>query len=171
MIASTIPLACVLAGGVVGGVAPAEKMHVSTTIMAGTGLSLAGSDGVTYGRRSPAFLLAEVGLRHPDLMWLEFAPALLLEMEGRVGFGLLPRVRAFVPTKRLHPYGVLGLPIFVAPYSMLGVQAGFGFTLDLHKRVALVAEFTGNVFFWGSDLMTSSVLGKLDSSFGVRVHF
>jgi hypothetical protein len=171
VIASTIPLVCVLGGGVVGGVAPAEKMHVSSTLMAGTGLSLTGSDGRTYWRRSPAFLLAEVGLRHPDLMWLEFAPALLLEVEGRVGFGLLPRVRAFVPTKRLHPYGVLGIPIFVAPYSLLGVQAGFGFTLDLHKRVALVAEFTGNVYVWGSDLMTKSVLGKLDSALGVRVNF
>jgi hypothetical protein len=171
VIASTLPLVCVLAGGVIGKLAPADKMHVSATLMGGTGLSLTGSDGRTYGRRSPAFLLAEVGLRHPDLMWLEFAPALLLEVEGRVGFGLLPRVRAFVPTKRVKPYGVLGLPIFVAPYSLLGIQAGFGFTIELHKRIALVAEFTGNVYVWGSDLMTDSVLGKLDQSFGVRVSF
>ena len=172
MIASTIPLVCVLGGGVVGSVAPAEKIHVSTTIQAGTGLSLVGSDGHTYGRSSPAFLLAEVGLRPPDLMWLEFAPTLMLEVEGRVGFGVMPRVRAFVPkTKRFKPYGLLGLPIFVAPYSMLGVQAGFGFALELHKRVALVAEFTGTAYVWGSDLMTKSVLGKLDESFGVRVNF
>jgi len=171
VIASTLPLVCVIAGGVIGKLAPADKMHVSATIMAGTGLSLTGSGGRTYGRRSPTFLLAEVGLRHPDLMWLEFAPALLLEVEGRVGFGLLPRVRAFVPTKRVKPYGVLGLPIFVAPYSLLGIQAGFGFTIELHARVALVAEFTGNVYVWGSDLMTDAVLGKLDQSFGVRVSF
>lgn len=171
MIASTIPLVCVLAGGIIGKLAPAEKIHVSATIMAGTGMSLTGNGGRTYGARSPTFLIAEVGLRHPDLMWLEFAPTIVLELEGRVGFGLLPRVRAFVPTKRVQPYGVLGVPIFVAPYSLVGIQAGAGLKIDLHERVALVAEFTGNVFVWGSDLMTKSVLGKLDSSFGVRVSF
>lgn len=171
MIASTIPLACVLAGGVVGGVAPAEKIHVSTTVMAGSGVSLTGNGGRTYGARSPAFMLAEVGLRHPDLMWLEFAPTLMLEVEGRVGFGLLPRVRAFVPTKRVKPYGVLGVPIFVVPYSLVGIQAGGGLTIELHRRVALVAEFTANVYVWGSDLMDDAVLAKLDESFGVRVQF
>lgn len=171
MIASTLPLVCALAGGVIGKLAPADKIHVSATIMAGTGMSLTGSGGRTYGARSPVFLIAEVGLRHPDLMWLEFAPTLVLEVEGRVGLGLLPRVRAFVPTRRVQPYGVLGVPIFIAPYSLVGIQAGFGLKIDLHKRIALVVELTGNVFVWGSDLMTSSVLGKLDESLGVRVSF
>ena len=96
---------------------------------------------------------------------------MLLEVEGRVGFGVLPRVRAFVPTKRVKPYGVVGVPIFVAPYSLVGVQAGFGISIELHRRVAVVAEFTGNAYVWGSDLMNKSVLGKLDESFGVRVQF
>jgi hypothetical protein len=96
---------------------------------------------------------------------------LLLEVEGRVGFGVLPRVRAFVPTRRVKPYGVLGVPIFIAPYSLVGIQAGCGVSIELHRRVALVLEFTGNAFVWGSDLMTGAVLGKLDEAAGVRVSF
>ncbi len=163
--------ASLLCGGAIGQLAPAEKLQVSASIMAGSGMSLAGVGGRTYGARSPAFLLGEVALAHPQLQWLEFAPALAFEVEGRVGVGLIPKIRARLGGKRVRVWGLLGLPVFFAPYSLVGVQGGAGLSLALHPRFALVAEFTGTGFVWGSDLMSGSALAKLDQHFGIRVNF
>lgn len=170
MIAGWI-LAQVVCGGAIGQVAPAEKLRTSASIMAGTGMSLAGVSGRTYAARSPTFLLGEVGLVHPDLDWLEFAPTIALEIEGRVGVGLMPKLRARLPGKRLRVWATAALPIFFAPYSLLGIQGGAGLSVALHRRFALVAEFTGTGYVWGSDLMEGAALAKLDQSFGVRVSF
>lgn len=168
---STLLLATVLCGGLYPNVSPTDKLQVSATVMGGTGLSLAGVGKQTYAARSPAFIIAEVGLVHPQVEWLELAPSVMLEVEGRVGFALLPKVRARLPGKRARLYAVGGLPIFVAPYSMLGIQAGFGISIALHKRIALVAEGTATAYVWGSDLMKKSALGKLDGQLGIKVTF
>jgi len=161
----------ILCGGLIGSVAPAEKLHVSASVLAGTGMSLAGSGGTTYARRSPTFLLGEVGIVHPDLDWLEFAPSIAFEVEGRVGIGLMPKLRARLPGKRVRIWALAALPIFFVPYSLLGIQGGAGISVALHKRLAIVAEFTGTGFVWGSDLMNGGSLVKLDQQFGVRVSF
>jgi len=164
-------VATVLCGGAIGAVAPAEKLQVSASVMAGTGISLAGVARRTYAARSPLFLLAEVGFVHPDLEWLEFAPTIALELEGRVGVGAIPKLRARLPGKRVRVWAMVALPVFFAPYSLLGIQGGAGLSVTLHQRVALVAEFSGTGYVWGSDLMSGSALAKLDQTFGVRVSF
>lgn len=171
MIAPSLLMSSVLCGGAIGSVSPAETIGTTASIMAGTGISLAGREGKTLGARSPTFLLGEVAFVHPDLDWLELAPTLMLEIEGRVGVGALPKLRARLPGKRLRVWGVIGLPIFFAPYSMLGAQGGAGASLAMHSRVALVAEFTGTGYFWGSDLAKGSAIAKLDATFGLRVTF
>ncbi len=171
MLAATAVLAGVVAGGLVSRVAPAEKLGLSATAMSGTGLSLASAGGGTISNRSPVFLDVEVGFTHPSLPWLEFTPALLLEAEGRVGFGLEPKVRAFLPVRKVSVFGVLGLPVFVAPYSLLGASAGAGLAIHVHRHFAVVAEATASVFFWGSDLMSDSILSKLDVAVGIRIPF
>lgn len=168
---ATLLTATVLCGGAIGSLAPAEKLQVSASVMAGTGLSLVGVARRTYAARSPLFLLAEIGLVHPDLEWLEFAPTIALELEGRVGIGAIPKLRARLPGKRVRVWAMVALPIFFGPYSLLGIQGGAGLSVALHRRVALVAEFSGTGYVWGSDLMTGSALAKLDQTFGVRVNF
>jgi hypothetical protein len=168
---SALFLSTVLCGGLFANVAPAEKLEVSATVMAGTGMSLAGVAKHTLAARSPTFLIGEVAIAHPNLDWLELAPSLMLEVEGRVGFALLPKIRARLPGKRVRIWATAGLPVFVAPYSMLGVQAGAGISIKLHARVALVGEFTATAYVWGSDLMKGAALAKLDETFGVRVFF
>lgn len=163
--------ATVICGGAVGSVGPAEKLQISASVLAGTGISLAGVAKKTYAARSPAFLLAEVGFVHPQIEWLEFAPTIALEVEGRVGVGLMPKLRARLPGKRVRLWAVGALPIFFAPYSLLGIQGGAGLSVAIHKRLALVGEFTGTGFVWGSDLMKGSALAKLDTTVGVRMNF
>jgi hypothetical protein len=164
-------LATVMCGGLFAGVAPAEKLKVSATAMGGTGVSLVGVGKHTFVARSPTFIIGEVGIAHPDLDWLELAPSVMLELEGRVGFALLPKIRARLPGKRVRFWGSAALPIFVVPYSLLGVQVGAGVSVALHPRIALVAEFTATAYVWGSDLIKKTALGKLDESFGLKVSF
>jgi hypothetical protein len=155
------------AGGAVAALPPAEKLQVSATVSAGSGLSLAGAGGQTLMRRSPAFLTVDVGFIHPQVQWLEFAPTLMLEVEGRIGFGVMPKLRAFVPLRGRS----LGVPAFVAPFTLVGVQAGIGVGVQLTEHFAIVAEGTGTGYFLGSDRMEGAALGKLDSQAGLRVRF
>ena len=171
MLAGTVLLAGLVAGGVVSRVAPTDKLQVSATALSGTGLSLASAGGSTNSNRSPVFLDVEAGFTHPSIPWLEFTPALLLEAEGRVGFGIEPKLRAFLPVRKLSVFGVVGLPVFVAPYSLLGARAGVGLAVHVHRHFAVTAEASAAVFFWGTDLMSDSILAKLDLAAGVRIPF
>ncbi len=168
----TLALAWVLAGGAVASVSPAEKLNISGTIAAGTGQSMAAARRKTMIARSPAFLSFEVGFRHPQVDWLEFAPQILLEVERRTGFAVNPRLRAFLPQPtKVRVYGVLGLPIFIAPYSLLGVEASAGLLIPLHKHFGFTTEIKVAAYFWGSDLMPDSTIVKIDGAFGVRAQF
>jgi hypothetical protein len=168
---AALALAAVVAGGVTSRVPPADRLRVSGTVTAGTGLSLAGAGGHTLSARSPIFLQIEAGFTHPSLPWIEFSPAILLELENRVGVGVNPKVRAFLPLRGPRIYGIVGLPVFIAPYSLLGVQGGMGLAVHVHDHLALVAEVTAAAYFWGSDLMRGGALGKLDVACGLRVVF
>jgi hypothetical protein len=167
-----------IAGGPVAALPPAEKLQVSASVMAGSGLSIAGAGGSTLARRSPAFMQVDVGFIHPQVPWLELAPTVMLELEGRVSFGVMPKLRAFVPWRgrkgkpsRLLTYGSLGVPVFVAPFTLVGVQAGIGVGVQILRHLAVVAEGTGAGYFLGSDRMEGAALGKLDAQAGLRVRF
>ena len=178
MLASMILSQVLWAGGAVAALPPAEKLEVSASAQTGSGLSLAGDGGETLARRSPVYLTVDVGLRHPAVQWLEFAPTAMLEIEGRVAFGLMPKLRAFVPfpgrrgrPSRMLLFGSLGVPVFIAPYTLVGVAAGIGVGVQLHEHFALVCEGIAAGYFLGSDLIDNGGLGKLDLQGGIRVRF
>jgi hypothetical protein len=176
LLAATLALApgaTARAGGVIDGLPQAERFGVSATATSGSGLSIAGAGGRLATARSPFALVAEVGFTHPQLAWLEFSPALLLELEGRVGVGVAPKIRAHVPerSRRWDAWGIAAVPAFFAPYSLLGVQVGAGVGFVAHSRLQLVAEAVASAYVWGSDRMDDAALGKLDLLLGVRVTF
>jgi len=161
-----------LAGGLTQSMAPAESVDITARLTSGTGLSVAGASGQSLTARSPAFLVAEAGIRPSNLSWLELTGGFTMEMEGRVSFGLLGRARAHIPSRRrVGGYGLVGVPLFVHPFSLVGAQVGLGTAVDVHRNVALVAEGTASVFFAGSDLMKGSALAKFDLAFGLEIKF
>jgi hypothetical protein len=178
MLAAGLLAHVLVAGGAIAALPPAEKLQVSATVSAGSGVSFAGVGGTTFARRSPAFVMVDVGFIHPQLTWLEFAPTLMLEVEGRVGFGVMPKLRAFVPFRgrrgkpsRILAYGSLGVPAYIAPYTLVGVQVGIGLGVQLLEHFAVVVEGTGAGYFLGSDRMDGTALGKADVNAGLRVRF
>lgn len=169
--ATVLLLAGVVAGGVTSRLPPAEKLTVTAAASSGTGVSVASPGGGTLSGRAPTYLRAEVGFIHPSLPWLEFSPGIWMEVEGRVDFGIVPRLRALLPGRRFFPYGTLGVPVVVAPFSLLGVEAGFGAAFTVHRHLAITVETTATTFFWGSDLMKGSILARFDAGLGLRVPF
>lgn len=166
-----IVLSTLLAGGLTQNVAQGEKMHVGAIAATGTGLSIAGRGGETFRRRSPMYLNVEVPLRFDSLPWLEVSPGLSVELEGRVGVGIIPRFRAYLPVRKPRVYGLVGGVFYVHPYTLHGIQAGLGLNIDLHRSFALFGELSAAGFFAGSDLMEGSGLGKLDGVAGIRITF
>ncbi len=147
-------------------------INVSGTVVVGTGVSMApGPDEAAISKRSPTQLTVDAGFSHPDVRWLEISPAMMLELERGVSFGAALRLRAFVPTKRVQPYALVGIPAFLAPSTLLGAQALLGVAVNLHRHFALAAEFGPTVFFAGDDLTSGGTLTKLDGSVGIRVTF
>jgi hypothetical protein len=164
--------ACTLwAGGVVAGLPPAEHFEVSSGIGVTSGISLVGARGDTFVARSPAMLSFEVGFIHPAVPWLELAPTVMLEVEGRVGVGVDPRFRMMLQRKRFRPYVVVGVPVFFAPYTLAGIRAGGGLGLRLHKHFSIAIEAAATVFVLGDDLIRGTVLAKLDTTLSAKVHF
>jgi len=161
----------VLAGGVVASLPPAEKLEVSAMLGVSSGVSLAGPSGTTFSRRSPTMLTFEVGITHPRVPWLEVSPGFLLEVEGRVGFGIQAQVRMSLPHGRIRPYALLGIPAFLAPYTLLGAEAGAGVLGVLHRHFGVALELTATAFFLGDDLMAKSALAKIDATLGFRAAF
>ena len=161
-----------LSGGLTQSIPPAERVEISTRMTSGTGLSVAGAGGDSLTARSPFFLTAEVGMKPSNLSWLELSGGFTMEVEGRTSLGILARARAHIPSRRrISGYAIGGVPLFIHPFSMLGVQVGLGTQVEVHRHVSLVAEGTATAFFAGSDLMKGSALGKFDLGVGLEIRF
>ncbi len=169
--------ALLIAGGPTPNISPAQDLEISGSASVGSGTSVTGSAGKTYTRRSPLFLNVDLGFKHPRVRWLEFAPTLMLEFEGRVAIGGNPRLRMLLrPAQsglmsRFHPFGIVGAPVFLFPYKLVGAQAGAGIHIDLVGRLGVLVQVTPTVFFLGDDLMNDAALGKIDLDVGLRVRF
>lgn len=171
MIGAMAVLSATLMGGVTSSVAPAESLHVEAMASTATGLSLAGTGQQTLRRRSPMTLNLAAGFRHPQWPWLEAAPGIQFELEDRVSFAVRPTLRAFLPRARPRLYGLVGAVLYVFPFTMHGVEAGFGVAHPVGTSVSLTADLTATTFIGGSDLMTGSGLAKIDLALGVRFGF
>lgn len=144
------------------------RQKVSVTTLVGSGLGL-GADETA--RRSPVFLLFDVGLFHPEHRWLEFSPALMMELEGGLTVGAGLRLRAFTSLGPLRLYALGGLEGYFAPRKLLGARLGAGVTFPLHPHFSLASELGPTVYFAGNDLLDRTVITKLDVSAGIRVKF
>ncbi len=144
---------------------------VSASALVGTGVSVAPGPERSLAVRSPVLLTVDAGFFHPELRWLEFSPAALIELERGVMFGLGFRLRAFIPLRYVRPYGLAGVQVFLAPSKLYGTRFAAGVAVQLHRNLAVAAEFGPVVFFAGDDLATGGSVTKIDGSAGLRASF
>ena len=149
--------------------AHSQELESILTFAGGSGISLGKGNDTVIKKMSPIFLEVDVGLVFDGDSLMEWTPSLMMELYDRVSVGINPSLKRMKPlSKRFALYGIVGIPFYFAPFTLLGAEVGCGLIYNLTERFALVAEFHADVFFVGSDLPDDSVLAKLDLSVGIR---
>lgn len=163
--------AVALAGAIwlVASPAAAQRRDTGLGLHAGTGLELGGGSGGTVALRTPLFI--DLSARtatdeQPDPIW---GGSLRVEVEGRASVAVVPR--AELP-RRLGPLRLragAGIPIFFAPFTMLGVELGLTAVLDLGHGLGASAGLSADAFFAGSDVPEGSAVLMFNGAVGVEL--
>lgn len=175
MLASLSPLlltASLYAGGLTDSIMPDPDIRYAVFAGLGTGMSMSGQADARLSTRSPMFLHLGASATLSNLSWLSFDCAVLFEFEKRVGFGIAPRVRANLASGSRYKLSAgLGLPVFAAPYTLLGVGAFARAQVKVLPKITLYAEPTVTAFIAGTDLVKGQGLMKMDMVLGVNFPF
>ncbi len=136
---------------------------------AGSGVSIAGSDGQALVRRTPTYLEAGMfsWLAHDDGVWV--GGSLRAEIEDRASIGGVVRAGFFLRADILELRPAIGLVAFLAPYTLVGAEVGLVCALALGDVVAITARILVDGFFTGSDLVPGSILLMANGAVGVEI--
>lgn len=158
--------------GLVGASEAAAQRDLSVGLFAGSGLSLGTGGGAERAevamRRSPTFIDLEVGAWNPERPDPVLGAALRLEVDGRAAVGLVPRAGFRRSRGSVELRAAFGLPVFVAPFSLLGAEVAAGVGVPVGGGFAFVSELLVGGYFWGSDLPRGGALVKLDLRLGLE---
>ncbi|MCB9623971.1 MAG: hypothetical protein H6721_10225 [Sandaracinus sp.] len=159
---------------VLGVAAPASAqraMAVSVGVGSGTSLGTgeSGDRAAVALRRSPTFLDLELATWNPERPDPVLGAALRVEIDGRVAVGVVPRASIRRPRGGVELRAAFGLPIFVAPFSLVGAEVASGLGIPLGGGFSLVADVLVGAYFWGSDLPDDATLVKLDLRIGLEL--
>lgn len=175
MFASISPLllsVSLQAGGLTDSVMPDPDIRYGVFAGLGTGVSMSGQAEGRISTRSPMFLNLGASATLSRLSWLSFDCALLFEFEKRVGFGVAPRIRAnLISSPRYRLSAGLALPVFAAPYTLLGVGAFGRAQVKVLPKMTIYVEPTVTAFLAGTDLVKDQGLMKMDMVLGVNFPF
>lgn len=145
----------------------AASVFVGSGVTVGTGGN--GERARTATRRSPTFLDLELGSWNPERPDPVLGAALRLELDGRVAIGIVPRAGVRRRRGALELRAGFGLPIFVAPFSLVGAEVATGLGITLGGGFAFVSDVVIGGYFWGSDLPSNAALVKVDLRIGLEL--
>ncbi|MBI2896552.1 MAG: hypothetical protein HYY06_23540 [Deltaproteobacteria bacterium] len=150
--------------------AAAQTRGMGVSLAAGTGLELGNGGGdEALTARSPLFI--DVAAR----TWTDEEPrwswggSLRIEVEGRASVAIVPRVdleRQLGPVT-LRPSA--GLPLFFAPFTMFGLEAGVTGRLPIGGKLGVLATLQADAFVIGSDVPRDSAVLMFNGLIGVEL--
>jgi hypothetical protein len=148
--------------------AAAQTRQIGVVAAMGTGLAIGQGDAQAITRRSPMFL--DVGARtwsdeQPEFAW---GGSLRLEVEGRASVAIVPRAELPRSWGPFQVRATLGAPVFFAPFTMLGLEAGGVATWSFAPRMSLYVALLFDAFVIGSDLPRGSAMLMCNGAFGVE---
>lgn len=156
----------------VGNTVSAQR-EIAASVFVGSGVSVGtggnGERARTATRRSPTFLDLELGTWNPERPDPVLGAALRLELDGRVAIGIVPRAGVRRRRGALELRAGFGLPIFVAPFSLVGAEVATGLGIALGGGFAFVSDVVIGGYFWGSDLPSNAALVKVDLRIGLEL--
>lgn len=138
-------------------------------VRAGSGLSIGGGDGQATMRHTPAYV--EAGLHS----WLEeqggvvLGGALRIELEGRASVGGVVRAGLRWSEGMLELRPSIGLAAILAPYTLVGPEAGVMMLLRIAPPVSIVVQVAVDGWLFGSDLVPGTALVMVNGAGGVEV--
>ena len=140
-------------------------------VSAGSGASFGSGDGQTVVMQSPTYIDADIIYYNDESPKMEYVIGFQAELQGRVSAGLVPQLRLTSGPQKWMPYGLVGAPIILAPFVLLGVETGGGLLWRFHSRFGAFAEVVLDLFIIGNDLPEDGVLVQLDANLGIRMLF
>lgn len=167
-----LPWAATL-GVLLWALAPPTSAHAqrrfAVDARAGSGLSIGGGDGQASMRHTPAYV--EAGLHS----WLDeeggvvLGGSLRVELEGRASIGGVVRagLRYTAGIVELRPS--IGLAAILAPYTLVGPEAGAMVIARIAPPLALVVQLAVDGWVFGSDLAPSTALVMINGAAGVEL--
>ena len=165
--------AIVLAVAVLGlGVeAEAQTRHHSASIAAGSGVTLGTSQSGTAITHSPLFLDIAYRTWSSEEPWLVVGASGRVEVDGRTSVGVVPRVELSYDAGPMLLRPGLGAPLFIAPFTMFGVEGSLTGQLTITESVAALATIAVDAFLFGSDVPSDSVVLMFNGAVGVALTF
>ena len=152
-------------------IARAQRPVYEAAASAGSGLSFGPGDGRTVVMMSPMYVDLDFIYANDERPQFEMGVGLQAELQGRVSAGVIPQLRYTSGPGTLMWYGIIGVPLVVAPFALFGVEAGGGILWRFDDRFGVFGEMVIDYFFLGSDLQESGVLIQTDINAGIRVRF
>lgn len=159
----------IYAGGLTDSMHPDPDIKFSVFGAIGSGMSMTGQGEARLQSRTPLYLNLGATADLSQLHWLRFDASILFEFERRVGLGLQPRLRAKVISRpRFQLSAGVAMPVFVSPYTLLGIGGFARAQLKVLPHMHLFAEPTVTAFIAGTDLVKGQGLLKMDMLLGLN---
>lgn len=148
--------------------ASAQALNVMIDASLATGLQRVGD----VSQRAPTALDVDLGLVLDNDFTSEWGMGVTLLLEDAVALGLTPQVRLVRNPAPWHFFLGAGVPVFVMPKTLYGLEVGAGVVHDLLEGVGVVGQVGLDWFFAGENLpKAASTVVRLNASLGVRVLF
>jgi hypothetical protein len=148
--------------------ASAQALNVMIDASVATGLERVGD----VSQRAPTALDVDLGLVLDNDFTSEWGMGVTLQLEDAVALGLTPQARLVRNAAPWHFFLGAGVPVFVMPKTLYGLEVGAGVVHDLLEGVGVVGQVGLDWFFAGENLpKAASTVVRLNASLGVRVLF
>jgi hypothetical protein len=136
---------------------------------AGSGLSIGGGDGQATLRHTPTYVEAGVHSWMEEEASVVLGGALRVEVEDRASIGGVVRAGLRWTSGILELRPSIALAAILAPYTLVGPEAGVMTLLSIAPPLSLVLQIVVDGWLFGSDLAPGTVLVMVNGAVGVEI--
>lgn len=150
--------------------ASAQALNLAIDSTVGSGVRRApGPDGDAISKRTPAFFDVDVGLVLDNDWSSEWGAGFKFQLEDQLAVGVAPQVRLIRGELPWNFLIGLGVPIYVTPGTLIGVEVDAGGIFRFTESLGAVALVSAEYFFAGGDLPEDGGVLMFNFAVGVRV--
>ena len=151
--------------------ANAQTRHNSASVLIGSGLTVGTGQSSAALAHSPIFLDIAYRTWSSEEPWLVVGASGRVEVDGRTSVGVVPRIELSYDKDWFLLRPGLGAPLFIAPFTMFGVEGSLTGQLVLADGFFASAMVAIDAFFLGSDVPKDSVVLMFNGAIGVGLEF